>query len=212
MRLARLILINAALRLVVTIQAADINVALAANLTAPTKEMASTIKRTAGHGAAMRSVANGQCYNHITQGAQFQISADTRPTELVVDEIAVLPEGRFIYTIGKFLLWKSANFVNGAEMSKRMAFAKLSICPAETLSKVAVIESVSSPGVHVQPKGIEGATVTRADQHEIGYDELAFVTRFQLIGDEASRWLMPQELHGPIEQGAAPLKAAPTAM
>ncbi|MDE5458949.1 molybdate ABC transporter substrate-binding protein [Bradyrhizobium sp. CSA112] len=209
MRLARLILINAALRLVVTVQAADINVALAANLTAPTKEIASTIKRTAGHGAAMRSGANGQCYNHVTQGAQFQISADTRPTELVVDE-TVLPEGRFINTIGNFLLWKSANFVNGAEMSKRMAFAKLSICLAETPFKVAVIESVSSPSVHeaMQPKGIEGATVTRADQYEIGYDELAFVTRFQLIGDDASRWLMPQELHGPIEQGAASSKGS----
>ncbi|WP_156439516.1 hypothetical protein [Bradyrhizobium valentinum] len=73
----------------------------------------------------------------------------------------VLPEGRFINTIGNFLLWKSANFVNGAEMSKRMAFAKLSICLAETPFKVAVIESVSSPSVHeaMQPKGIEGATV-----------------------------------------------------
>ncbi|MFG3594299.1 molybdate ABC transporter substrate-binding protein [Bradyrhizobium sp. RDI18] len=203
-----MILINAALRLVVTVQAADINVALAANLTAPTKEIASTVKRTAGHGAAMRSGANGQCYNHATKGAQFQISADTRSTELVVDE-TVLPEGRFIDTIENLLLWKSANFVNGAETSKRMALAELSICPAETLFKVGVIESVSSPGVHeaMQPKDIEGATVTRADQYEIGYDELAF-TRFQLIGDEASRWLMPQELHGPIEQGAAPLKGS----
>ncbi|XIA67591.1 hypothetical protein ACFIOY_19575 [Bradyrhizobium sp. TZ2] len=63
-------------------------------------------------------------------------------------------------------------------MSKSMAFAELLICdPATTLCNVVAVGAVSSPGVHetVKPKGVEGANITRADQYEAGYDELAFV-------------------------------------
>ncbi|WOH52368.1 MULTISPECIES: hypothetical protein [Bradyrhizobium] len=49
MRLASLTLINAALKLVVTAQPAEINVAVAAKFTEPTNEIVASIKRTPGH-------------------------------------------------------------------------------------------------------------------------------------------------------------------
>ncbi|WP_249791554.1 hypothetical protein [Bradyrhizobium sp. SRL28] len=45
----------------------------------------------------------------------------------------------------------------------------------------------------MHPKGVEGADITRADQYEAGYDELAFVDN-----EAASRWLMRQELDRPF--------------
>ncbi|MCA6108022.1 hypothetical protein [Bradyrhizobium cenepequi] len=60
----------------------------------------------------------------------------------------------------------------------------------------------------MQPKGVEGANITRADQYESGYDELAFVAISQLVGDEAaSCWLMPRELDNTIRQCGAQLKS-----
>ncbi|WP_082637764.1 molybdate ABC transporter substrate-binding protein [Bradyrhizobium retamae] len=170
--------------------------------------MVASIKRTPGHQAALSFGANGQCHSQIMQGASFQIflSAEgARPKELVVDGIAV-PESRLICNTGKLVLWKKpAVFVNGAEMSKSVAFAELSICnPATTLYDVVAVEAVSSPGVYetIHPKGVEGENITRADQYEAGYDELAFVDN-----EAASRWLMRQELDRPIRRGAAPLKS-----
>ncbi|XIA67592.1 hypothetical protein ACFIOY_19580 [Bradyrhizobium sp. TZ2] len=71
MRLASLTLINAALKLVVTAQPADINVAVAAKFTEPTKEIVAIVKRTPGHEAALSFGANGQCYSQITQARSF---------------------------------------------------------------------------------------------------------------------------------------------
>jgi molybdate transport system substrate-binding protein len=196
-------------------QAAEINVAVAANFTEPAKEIAVAFKQRTGHDAVLSFGSSGQFYSQITQGAPFHVllsADDARPKKLVEDGLAV-PESRLTYAIGKLVLWsKTPDLVKGEETLKAAAFAKLSICsPAAAPYGAAAVEAMKSLHVYeaLQPKLVEGATITQAYQFvETGNAELGFVALSQLKGNEAgSRWLVPQDLYSPIRQDAVLLKS-----
>ncbi|WP_051379829.1 molybdate ABC transporter substrate-binding protein [Bradyrhizobium murdochi] len=126
MTLTRLILINSVLTLLVVgnAEAAEIDVAVAANFTMPAKEMQRRLSRRPGE-APLSFGESAQFYGQITQGAPFEVflsADDTRPSKLLENRLAV-PQSRFTYPIGNLVLWRSTQkFVNDAE-----TFATLSI-------------------------------------------------------------------------------------
>ncbi len=197
------------------VPAAETNVAVAANFTEAAKEIAAAFKAKTGHEAVLSFGASGQFYTQITQGAPFQVllsADDSRPKKLVDDGLAV-PDSRFTYAIGKLVLWsKTPNLVNGEGTLKAASFAKLSICnPVAAPYGAAAVETMKSLSVYetLQPKLVEGATITQAYQFvETGNAELGFVALSQLTGPETgSRWLVPQALYSPIRQDAVLLKS-----
>jgi molybdate transport system substrate-binding protein len=195
--------------------AAQTNVAVAANFTEAAKEIAAAFQQKTGHEAVLSFGASGQFYTQITQSAPFQVflsADDARPKKLVDDGLAV-PGSRFTYAIGKLVLWsKTPGLVKGEETLKSASFAKLSICnPAAAPYGAAAVETMKSLKLYdaLQPKLVEGATITQAYQFvETGNAEIGFVALSQLTGPETgSRWLVPQELYGPIRQDAVLLKS-----
>ncbi|SFI18455.1 molybdate ABC transporter substrate-binding protein [Bradyrhizobium sp. cf659] len=195
-------------------QAAQTNVAVAANFTDAAREIAAIFKRKTGHEAVLSFGASGQFYTQISQGAPFQVflSADeSRPKKLVEDGLA-LADSRFTYAIGKLVLWsKSPGVVTGEETLKAASFAKLSICnPAAAPYGLAAVQTIKSLNLYetLKPKLVEGATITQAYQFvETGNAEVGFVALSQLTGSDAgSRWVVPQALYDPIRQDAVLLK------
>ncbi|MGX4769200.1 molybdate ABC transporter substrate-binding protein [Bradyrhizobium guangdongense] len=195
-------------------QAAQTNIAVAANFTDAAKEIAAAFKQKTGHEAVLSFGASGQFYTQITQGAPFQVflsADDSRPKKLVEDGLAIA-DSRFTYAIGKLVLWsKSPGIVTGEETLKNASFAKLSICnPAAAPYGLAAVETMKSLNLYdsLRPKLVEGATITQAYQFvETGNAELGFVALSQLTGSEAgSRWVVPQRLYNPIRQDAVLLK------
>ncbi|TQF34132.1 molybdate ABC transporter substrate-binding protein [Bradyrhizobium sp. UNPA324] len=195
-------------------QAAQTNVAVAANFTDAAKEIAALFKQKTGHEAVLSFGASGQFYTQITQGAPFQVflsADDSRPRKLVEDGLAVA-DSRFTYAIGKLVLWsKSSGAVTGEETLKAASFAKLSICnPAAAPYGLAAVETMKSLKLYdaLKPKLVEGATITQAYQFvETGNAEVGFVALSQLTGsDVGSRWVVPQALYSPIRQDAVLLK------
>ncbi len=195
--------------------AAQTNVAVAANFTEAAKEIAAAFKQKTGHEAVLSFGSSGQFYTQIAQGAPFQVflsADDTRPKRLIDDGLAV-PESRFIYSVGKLVLWsKTPDLVKGEETLKAASFAKLSICnPAAAPYGAAAMETMTSLNIleALRPKLVQGATITQAYQFvETGNAELGFVALSQLTGPETgSRWLVPQELYSPIRQEAVLLKS-----
>lgn len=195
-------------------QAAQTNIAVAANFTDAAKEIAAAFKQKTGHEAVLSFGASGQFYTQIAQGAPFQVflsADDSRPKKLVEDGLAIA-DSRFTYAIGKLVLWsKSPGIVTGEETLKNASFAKLSICnPAAAPYGLAAVETMKSLNLYdsLRPKLVEGATITQAYQFvETGNAELGFVALSQLTGSEAgSRWVVPQGLYNPIRQDAVLLK------
>ncbi|HMN73568.1 MAG TPA: molybdate ABC transporter substrate-binding protein [Rhodoblastus sp.] len=196
------------------VAAAATNVAVAANFTAPVKEIAALFKQKTGYDAVLSFGASGQFYTQITQDAPFQVflSADDKRPKDAVDAGLAVADSRFTYAIGKLVLWsKSLDVTKGDEVLKANAFSKLSIAnPAGAPYGAAAIETLKSLGLYdaVQPKIVQGNSIAQAFQFvDTGNAELGFVALSQLAKVTAgSRWMVPQSLYKPILQDAVLLK------
>ncbi len=194
--------------------AGETQVAVAANFTAPAKDIAAAFKDKTGHEAALSFGASGQFYAQIQQGAPFQVflSADADRPKAAVEAGLAVADSRFTYAIGKLVLWsKSLDVTKGDEALKANAFDKLAIAnPKSAPYGAAAIEAMTKLGVYdaIQPKIVQGASIGQAFEFvDTGNAELGFVALSQLASVTAgSRWLVPQTLYAPIRQDAVLLK------
>jgi molybdate transport system substrate-binding protein len=194
--------------------AGSVNVAVAANFTDASKEIAAEFKKDTGNDAVLSFGASGQLYTQIKQGAPFQImlSADQdRPASALKDGIGV--EGStFTYAVGKLVLWsKDPKAVKGESTLKADKFTKLSICDAKAAPYgAAAVETMQNLKLYdkIQPKLVIGENITQAYQFVAsGNAEVGFVALSQVINDKAgSKWMVPQNLYKPIKQDAVLFK------
>jgi molybdate transport system substrate-binding protein len=194
--------------------AAQINVAVAANFTDAAKDIAAAFHQKTGHEAVLSFGSSGQLYTQITQAAPFQIllSADQdRPRKAVEDGFGV-PGSVFTYAIGKLVLWsKNPDLVTNADTLSGSAFTKLSICnPANAPYGAAAVQTLNALNLYetLRPKIVQGQDITQAFQFvQTGNAELGFVALSQIAGhNDGSRWIVPQNLYSPIRQDAVLLK------
>jgi molybdate transport system substrate-binding protein len=191
--------------------AAETQVAVAANFTAPGKEIAAAFQTATGDTAVLSFGSSGQFYTQITQGAPFEVflSADAdRPKKAEHDGLAA-PGSRFTYAIGRLVLFsKTPGLVDDAgAVLAHGAFDKLAIAnPAAAPYGAAAIETLKSMGVYdrLAPKIVQGESISQAYQFvETGAAELGFVAQSQVINEPGgSRWLVPSSDYAPIEQQA----------
>jgi molybdate transport system substrate-binding protein len=189
--------------------AAQTNVAVAANFTEAAREIAAAFKQKTGHEAVLSFGSSGAFYTQITQDAPFQImlSADTERPKKLVDGGLAAADSRFTYAIGKLVLWsKNPDLVKGEATLKGATFAKLSICnPVAAPYGEAAVEAMKSLKLYdaLQPKLVVGADVSQGFQFvDTGNAELGFVAASQLIKRQGSRWVVPLDLYEPIRQDA----------
>jgi molybdate transport system substrate-binding protein len=195
-------------------EAAQTNVAVAANFTEPAKEIAALFKTKTGHEAILSFGASGAFFTQITHDAPFQVflSADQDRPKAAVDQGFAVPDSRFTYAIGKLALWsKVVDVTKGQEALKAGNFQKLSIAnPASAPYGAAAVETMKALGVFdaLQPKIVQGNSIAQAFQFvDTRNAELGFVALSQLYGvTDGTRWLVPQTLYTPIRQDAVLLK------
>lgn len=194
--------------------AGQTNVAVAANFTDASKDIAAAFKAKTGNEAVLSFGSSGQFYTQITQDAPFQIflsADDERPKKAVAEGFGV-PGSVFTYAVGKLMLWsKQPGLVKGEATLKSADFNKLSICnPVAAPYGAAAVETMKSLKLYdsLQPKLVVGANITQAYQFvETGNAELGFVALSQIVRDESgSSWTVPQDLYAPIRQDAVLLK------
>jgi molybdate transport system substrate-binding protein len=195
--------------------AAEVQVAVAANFTEPAKEIARRFKARTGHAATLSFGASGQFYAQIANGAPFQVllSADAeRPRRAEAEGLAVAGS-RFTYATGRLVLYsRSPRLVDprGAVLA-RGRFDKLALAdPKAAPYGVAALETLRSLGLHerLSPRIVQGASITQAYQFvQTGAAELGFVALSQVANAPGgSRWIVPENLHAPIDQQAVLLK------
>ena len=191
--------------------AADTQVAVAANFTAPAKEIAAAFSAKTGHHAILSFGSSGQFYTQISHGAPFEVflSADPDRPKRAEQEGFGIPGSRFTYAIGRIVLWSTTPGLvddKGAVLSGN-GFNKLSIAdPAVAPYGVAAVQTLKKLGVysHVQSKLVKGTSITQAyDFVHSGAAEIGFVALSQVINDPSgSRWLVPTSYHSVIDQQA----------
>jgi molybdate transport system substrate-binding protein len=191
--------------------AADVPVAVAANFTEPAKAIAAAFEKATGNKATLSFGSSGQFYTQITHGAPYEVflSADgDRPKRAEQGGVGV-PGTRFTYAVGRLVLFsKTPGLVDGSgAVLKAGRFAKLAIAdPTAAPYGVAAIQTMQRLGVYagLKPKVLQGSSITQAYQFvATGAAELGFVALSQVIDEPGgSRWLVPANLHAPIDQQA----------
>lgn len=192
----------------------EVQVAVAANFTAPIDAIAKGFEKDTGHKLVASYGATGQLYTQIKNGAPFEVflsADDTTPAKLE-QENEIVAGSRFTYAIGTLALWSpQAGYVDdqGAVLKKN-AFAHLSIANPKTapygLAATQVLDKLALTDI-LKPKIVEGQNITQAYQFvSSGNAELGFVALSQVYKDgkltSGSAWIVPASMHEPIRQDA----------
>ncbi|MDR1935817.1 MAG: molybdate ABC transporter substrate-binding protein [Candidatus Accumulibacter sp.] len=197
-----------------TVYAAEVQVAVAANFTAPAKDIAAEFEKDTGHKATLSFGSTGQFYAQIGQGAPFEVflAADDSTPAKLEQENQTVAGSRFTYAIGALVLWSAKEgFVDDkGEVLKTGTFAHLSIAdPEKAPYGVAAVETLTRLGLKdaFQAKIVKGNNISQAHQFiSTGNAELGFVALSQVYKDGkitgGSAWIVPAKLHEPIRQDA----------
>ena len=215
-----LLALAAALTLSWSAQAETVNVAVAANFTAPARVLAAIFEKTTGHEAKLSYGATGAFYSQIKNGAPFDVllaADDERPIKLEKEGDTV-PGSRFTYAIGQLVLWSAKpGVVDGqGEVLKGGQFNKLAIAnPKLAPYGAAAVETLNKLGLYaaVQPKLVTGESIGQTYNFvATGNADIGFIALSQI--QEAgklkggSAWIVPANLHAPIVQDGVILKRA----
>lgn len=192
----------------------EVQVAVAANFSAPLKAIGEQFARDTGHQLVISSGATGQLYTQIRNGAPFAVflSADDSTPAKLESEGAAVKGSRFTYAIGTLALWSPRTGYVDSEgaVLKQNAFTHLAVANPKTapyglaatqvLAKLGLTEAVAT-------KRVEGQNITQTYQFvATGNAELGFVALSQIYQDgkvkEGSAWIVPAGLYEPIRQDA----------
>jgi len=192
----------------------EVQVAVAANFTAPIQAIANDFEKDTGHKLVAAFGATGQIYTQIKNGAPFEVflSADDSTPAKLEQEGDTVKGSRFTYAIGTLALWsaKESYVDSNGDVLKGNTFEHLSIANPKTapyglaatqvLAKLGLTDATKS-------KLVEGQSISQAYQFvSTGNAELGFVALSQIYKDgkvsNGSAWIVPAQMHDPIKQDA----------
>ncbi|MGE8438905.1 MAG: molybdate ABC transporter substrate-binding protein [Pseudomonas palmensis] len=192
----------------------EVQVAVAANFTAPIQVIAKDFEKDTGHKLVASFGATGQFYAQIKNGAPFEVflSADDTTPEKLENEGETVKGSRFTYAIGTLALWSpKAGYVDDkGEVLKKNDYKHLSIAnPKAAPYGLAATQVLAKLNLTEATKGklVEGQNITQAFQFvSTGNAELGFVALSQIYKggkvSNGSAWIVPANLHDPIKQDA----------
>ena len=203
----------------------EVQVAVAANFSAPMQEIARLFQADTGHRAVLSFGSTGKFYTQIRHGAPFDVllaADDETPARL---EREGQGTGRYTYAIGRLVLWSGqASLVDQrGEVLKdgrigRLAVAGPRLAPYgaaafQALGRLGLLESL-------RPKFVQGENIGQTYQFvATGNAPMGFVAMSQVFADGklkgGSAWIVPASLHSPIRQDLVllgPRRGKPAAM
>jgi molybdate transport system substrate-binding protein len=195
----------------------EVQVAVAANFTAPMKEIAAQFERESGHKVLASFGSTGKFYSQIQNGAPFEIllaADDETPTKLEKGGAAVA-HTRFTYAIGKLVLWSAQPGVVDAkgDVLSKGGFTHLSLAnPRVAPYGAAAVEVLQKLNLYstLEPKFVQGENIAQTHQFVVsGAAPLGFVAMAQVYEGgklkSGSAWVVPAGMYAPIRQDAVVL-------
>lgn len=194
--------------------AEEVQIAVAANFTAPIEEIGKAFYKSTGHQLKVSTGASGKFYAQIKNGAPFQVflSADEdKPSLLEKDGLAVQGT-RFTYAVGKLVLWSADPAVVDAkgQVLLMSSFNKLAVANPKTAPYgEAAMETLNALKLKslLEPKMVMGENISQTYQFvatgnaAIGFVALSQVTKGNRM-TSGSAWVVPERLYSPIKQDA----------
>lgn len=192
----------------------EVQVAVAANFTAPMKTIAADFEKATGHKAVLSFGSTGKFYSQIVNGAPFEVflaADDTTPAKLDKENGSVIGS-RFTYATGKLVLWSAKpDFVDAkGEILKKGRFEHIALAnPKLAPYGAAALETMSKLGIQekLAPKFVQGDSIGQTFSFvSTGNAELGFIALSQVFEGgkikSGSAWIVPANLHEAIRQDA----------
>jgi molybdate transport system substrate-binding protein len=192
----------------------EVQVAVAANFTAPMQQIAADFAKDTGHKAQLIFGSTGKFYAQIKNGAPFAVllAADDETPAKLIKEGGAVAGSQFTYAIGKLVLWSAKPGLvddKGAVLKKadiaHVAYANPKLAPygaaaVETMKALGVFDALAA-------KLVQAETITQAYQFVVsGNAETGFIALSQVYKDgkigEGSAWVVPANLYTQIRQDA----------
>jgi len=201
----------------------EIQVAAASNFRSALSELASRFERGSKHKVVLIFGSTGKHYAQIIHGAPLDafFAADTeRPARLEKEGKAVAGS-RFTYARGQLVLFRPGNHDSQLDETylengdfRFLAIANPDLAPYGRAAQQ-VLESLGLWGT-LKRRLVRGENIGQTFQFVMsGNAEVGFVARAQLEPGadlpDNSYWLVPADLHQPIDQQAVLLKDSPAA-
>jgi molybdate transport system substrate-binding protein len=198
-------------------QAAQVNVAVAANFSAPMQKIALAFEQETGHKALLAFGSTGMFYAQIRHGAPFQVllaADEATPARLAREGLALAPS-TLTYAVGRLVLWsKRPGLVdNKGEVLGKGSFERIAIAdPKVAPYGAAALQTLDKLGLRkvLASRFVQGENIAQTFQFvATGNTALGFVALSQVMSDgkftEGSAWVVPTTLHQPIRQDAVVL-------
>ena len=196
------------------VSAAEVQVAVAANFSAPMKRIAEAFEKDVGHKVVPTYGSTGKFHSQISNGAPYDVflSADVEtPLRLEKEGFAVVGS-RVTYATGRLVLWSASTTLvdDNAAVLVRNDFKHLATAASKVAPYgVAAIQTLTKMGLLslVQPKLVTGESIGQTfSMVSTGNADLGFVAMSQVFENgklkSGSAWVVPANLHSPILQDA----------
>lgn len=214
----KFIVLAAAVVVSMPAMADEVQVAVAANFTAPMQAIAAQFEKDTGHTAKLSFGSTGKFYAQIQNGAPFEVflAADAKTPAKLDAEKATVPGSRFTYAKGTVVLWSKDDKLVDAKgkILKTGNAAHLAIANPKTAPYGAAgVQTMEKLGVmdKWKDKLVQGENIAQTYQFvATGNAPLGFVALSQVFKDgkitSGSAWIVPEKFHDPILQDAVLLE------
>lgn len=199
-------------------RAAEVQVAVAANVLAPMQRIAADFQRASGHRAVLTPGSTGKFHAQLRHGAPFDVllAADQATPRALEAEGHAVPGSRATYATGRLVLWSRKPGVvdERGDVLKAGAFTRLAVADPKLApygaAAMQVLDQLALRAA-LAPKLVYGDSIAQAQQFvATGNADIGFIARSQVWRDgvlsEGSAWLVPATLHAPIRQDLVILK------
>ena len=194
-----------------------VEVAVAANMAAAQRELATDFTRRTGIPVRSSVAATGQLYAQIVRGAPFHLllSADESYVRLLEADGLIAPGSRSAYAVGRLAVFAPSlgplpepPWAVLSREGVRIALANPRTAPYGAAAAAAL--EAEGLDASLQDAFVWGESVGQAFQFvKSGAAEIGMVALSQVIGEAVgSYWIVPAELHPELRQEAALLLAS----
>jgi molybdate transport system substrate-binding protein len=199
-----------------------VNVAAASDLTFAMNEIAAQFQKETGCAIRLSLGSSGNFLTQIENGAPFDVflSADIAYPKKLESEGLAAPGSTYLYAVGKIVLWtRNDSHLEASrqfDLLRDPAVEKIAIAsPAHAPYGRAAEEALRRVGMYdaVKDRLVLGENISQAAQFvESGNAQVGIVALSLAVSpemkDKGRYWIVPENLHAPIEQGAVIVRAA----
>jgi molybdate transport system substrate-binding protein len=202
----------------------EITVAAAADLKFAMGELAANFEKQTGSKVNVTYGSSGNFFSQIQNGAPFDLyfSADVEYAKKLEAGEQAEPGTLYSYAVGRIVIWMPPGVnvdLNALGMNALLdpAIQKIAIAnPAHAPYGRAAVAAMKKAGIYekTEPKLVYGENISQAAQFAQSGNAQAGIIALSLaispaMKDSGKMWLIPAELHPPIEQAAVVVKSSP---